>query len=357
MRPNFVYGITSIGDLRIVANPNKPKEHIVEAEGAPAVATPRFWQSFASKYGISQGIFNYYSHNEVLKRIAKRVPNDKVRYCIERYGPSRRRILAIGNPDEPLVEHDELADLLQQRKGRLSYVNGVLSSTHRPRSGDCACRIGGDVFRRRLEFEAPIDGFGQPRIYTSLLREVCSNGMIGYGRAFRSDVTLGTDATHSIRRAIDSYDDDKGYATLGRRFESAQTSWASLRECLLLTRKLKSSKLKREAKPITLARTLNRITGNLNEIYGLANLNALSVKRQRVLPSRCRVYDLMNFASEVATHHAAPSGARILQAFIGTLVSDEYDMEGTAEEVTDFNDFFVQAPETNVAPSVDAVSL
>jgi hypothetical protein len=25
--------------------------------------------------------------------------------------------------------------------------------------------------------------------------------------------------------------------------------------------------------------------------------------------------------------------------------------------VTDFNDFFVQAPETNVAPSVDAVSL
>jgi len=76
-------------------------------------------------------------------------------------------------------------------------------------------------------------------------------------------------------------------------------------------------------------------------LYGLANLDALSVKRQRVLPARCRVYDLLNFASEVATHHSTTEGNRSMQAFIGSVISDEYDMEGTAETVTDFADFLV----------------
>src|SRR5439155_23353354 len=34
-----------------------------------------------------------------------------------------------------------------------------------------------------------------------------------------------------------------------------------------------------------------------NRIYGVANLESLSVKRQRVLPTPCCVYDLSNFAS------------------------------------------------------------
>ena len=60
-----------------------------------------------------------------------------------------------------------------------------------------------------------------------------------------------------------------------------------------------------------------------------------------MLPARCRVYDLLNFASELATHHARPVASQALQAHIGTMVSDEYDMEGTAEKVSDFDDFFV----------------
>ena len=75
--------------------------------------------------------------------------------------------------------------------------------------------------------------------------------------------------------------------------------------------------------------------------YGLANLDALSAKRQRVLPSRCRVYDLLNFASEVATHHSTPAGSQSLQAFVGTTVADEFDLEGTASKGSEFADLFV----------------
>ena len=47
------------------------------------------------------------------------------------------------------------------------------------------------------------------------------------------------------------------------------------------------------------------------ELYRrLANVDTLSAKRQRTLPAACKVYDLLNFASEVATHHATESGNR-----------------------------------------------
>ena len=56
------------------------------------------------------------------------------------------------------------------------------------------------------------------------------------------------------------------------------------------------------------------------------------------------------FASEAATHHATGFGSRVLQAYIGALISDEFDMEDTADEATDFNDFFI-AGDAVVRPS------
>jgi hypothetical protein len=83
------------------------------------------------------------------------------------------------------------------------------------------------------------------------------------------------------------------------------------------------------------------MSGDLAQMYGLANLDSLTVKRQRTLPAACKVYELINFASETATHRANPAGARVLQAFLGELVSSEYDLEGTAEHFGDWQDFFI----------------
>jgi hypothetical protein len=47
--------------------------------------------------------------------------------------------------------------------------------------------------------------------------------------------------------------------------------------------------------------------------------------------------------NEIATHHSTAEGARAMQAYMGSLTSDEFDMEGTAETVTEFADFFVQS--------------
>jgi hypothetical protein len=192
--------------------------------------------------------------------------------------------------------------------------------------------------------ETPVDGYGNPRIYLSLLRLVCSNGMVGYAPTFRSEIRVGREVMYSIARALESYDNGEGYAALRQRFESAQTSWASVNEANKLYRALVKLRTAGSLTP-TVLNDFYQVTGNLNELYGLANLDALSVKRQRVLPARCRVYDLLNFTSELATHHADPWASRALQAHIGQLISDEYDMEGTAEKMRDFNDFFITSEE------------
>jgi hypothetical protein len=91
----------------------------------------------------------------------------------------------------------------------------------------------------------------------------------------------------------------------------------------------------------SLFRAFHEMTGDLTRIYGMANLDALSVKRQRTLPAACRLYDVLNFASELATHHTTEMGNRIVQAFIGDLISGEYDLEGTVDRFSDWRDFFI----------------
>jgi hypothetical protein len=85
----------------------------------------------------------------------------------------------------------------------------------------------------------------------------------------------------------------------------------------------------------------HRMTGDTSRLYGLANLDALSVKRQRTLPTKAKVYDLLNFASEIATHNADEYGSRSSQAWLGSLISGEFDLENSCAAFDSFQDFFL----------------
>jgi hypothetical protein len=354
---SFHYGMTSVKDIRIAATRHgagaKTTVTGLELAGEQVQPTRRFWRSFFNRFGVSDNVFRYFEPSEVFQRISARSADDMVRYCVERSDDGKSRLLAVSSPKRPVIDYDQVMSLIRRYDGQdVDYDGGIITSTHAPRSGDRTFNIGGDRFQHRFVMETPIDGFSHPKLYLSFLRLICSNGAIGYSQAFRSDVSLGKDIGHCIARALESYDNGDGYAALRQRFESAQKSWASVRECVQLYKMSMKLGEQCDLERDDLVRSLYRTTGNLNEIYGLANLDALSIKRQRILPARCRVYDLINFASETATHHATPAGNRAMQAFIGSLISDEYDMEGTAESVGDFNDFFMESP-TGPSPSVN----
>lgn len=309
--------------------------------------TKRFWRSFFQRFRISENVFRYFEPPEVFHRISSRAENQRVQFCIERPETGQPKLLAATTPGRPIIPFDEITKLVSDYEGTdVQYSNGQIISTHMPRSGGSQFSIGGDEFEHRFLMETPVDGFGHPKIHLSFLRLVCENGMVGYTKAFRSDISLGKDIRHCIVRALESYDNGEGYAALRQRFESAQSSWASIRECLDLYQSLSRVRLDDGRKPVKLLEDFRKMTGNLHMLYGLANLDAISTKRQRILPAKCRVYDLLNFASEVGTHYATTEGNRTMQAFVGGLISDEYDMEGTAETTEQFSDFFVHGKDT-----------
>ena len=354
MKWNIHYGHASVRDFRITEVRRTPSNKVLVerlmVHGQQLRPTRRFWRSFFSRFGIADNVFRYFEPDEVFRRISERASDDQLRYTFQRRKKPKGNtcsksvegeLLAVSPLTRQVMEPEELEGIAHRYGAtEMTYDEGIVTTTHRLQNGDRPFEIGGDRFQHRFVMETPIDGYSHPKIYLSFLREVCSNGMVGYAKAFRSDISLGKDIGYNISRALESYDNGDGYAALRQRFESSQQSWASVHECLALLRVLERLSGSVEAHQQRF-RKFTEMTGNLSEIYGLANLDALTSKRQRLLPAKCLIYDLLNFASELATHHVPEQDQRLLQGFVGTIISDEYDLEGTADVARDFSDFFL----------------
>ena len=382
----FDYTFCPVNDLQIVKgeDPKSGKEVVqhVLVQDEPIVPTQRFWTSMYSKFGITKSIFKYFTHAEVFDRISKTVPNDRLRICIERgqnsKGEAKNRLMAVSNPTAALVVYDELMDMLNKYKGQnVSYADGLVESTHTPRmGGEARFDVMGDMFENRFIMATPIDGYGMPNIYLSLLRLVCQNGMIGYAKTFRSSLALGKgsdDVSPMITRALDGFNSDDGYAAIRQRIDVSGRSWCSIAESQSLyhllvklhsagTLDVNDTSIKKGTQMADLLASDGRkrmmgadtigspiikawhsLTGDPCEHYGLANLDSLSVKRQQTLPVDCKMYDMINFATEAATHYATPKGSRQLQAWVGNRISKEFDMENTTDKFTEFADFLIDS--------------
>ncbi len=369
MSISFDYGIVPVKALSVTeAKDTKGKNFIktVNVGDQSFAPTKRFWQSIQMRFRFSDNIFKYFKPEEIFERISKVNANDKIRYCVEKTsnseGVQTRKMLGVTNPTRPIINYNTLENVLKDYQAKsINYANGYIRSTH-PLSDTSVqkIKIAGDTFEQQFVSDIPVDGFGKPSIYLSMLREVCSNGMVAYSPAFRSELSIGKkddNVEFSLRRALDSYNNEEGFQALTDRITSAHMSWASVNEALALqnvVQKLYTNKLLKldvlsignSSSGDAVMNGLYRCIGDLNQLYGLSNLDALSVKKQKTLPAKCKVIDLVNFATEIATHKAAPAGNRMLQAYAGTLLSNEYDLEGTAEKFTDHRDFFIANSDT-----------
>lgn len=364
----FDYAFSPVNHLVVQTEPDKrtgqPVVSNVLVNDEPLKPTERFWTSLYARFGFNGSVFKYFQHQEVFERIAQ-VETERLRLCIERDDETgHSRLLSVSSPTKPVVRSDELLGTLDRYEGQdVRYSDGIVESTHVPRAGTGTFNIAGDEFSNRFVMSVPIDGYGLPNVYLSLLRHVCTNGAVGYAKTFRSSLALGKgtdDVNYSIVRALEGFNNEEGFAALRERFDAAAKSWASVGEAQSLykhmIRMLAHNHVgwdgaaaggenlvvpNQEESGSPLIAALTRLTGDPSGIYGLANIDALSVKRQRTLPVKARVYDLLNFASEVATHHATEFGARSTQAWLGTLVSGEYDLEKSCDSFGDFQDFFM----------------
>lgn len=333
-------------------------------DGEPIIPSWRFWESLYSRFKLNRAFFKFFNYLEVFKRIADK-SDGTVRVCIEKKG-NDKRLLAVTGLNKPVVIYDDLLDILQafNLEGGIRYSKGIVSSRHAPMRNAGEFKIGGDKFSNRFEIHTPIDGYGQPNIYLSLLRWVCSNGAVGFANSFKTALSLGqgSDSIHfTLRRALESFTNEEGYALLRGRFETAQKSWASIREQQDLYRmilklqndnvlrknagtmnQLSADEIEKGGIGNALMKALDKVTGNPYDIYGISNPDLMSPKKQRSLPVECKVYDMINFATELATHHVSEDNSRQLQAWVGQMISGEFDLEDSCDQFDDWKSTFLQ---------------
>lgn len=325
------------------------KSIIIDDE--PIVPTGRFWNSLYARYNLNKSFFKYFTHSEVFERIVEKEAESSVRVTIERNkGTGDSRLLAATGLNRPVIIYDDLLEVLENfgiGQGSISYNNGVVVSTHEPRVGNTEYKISGDKFRNKFVMHAPIDGYGNPNFYLSLLRLICSNGMVGFAKAFQSTLKLGTGSDnirYTLQRALDGFTNEEGYANIRERFEVGAHSWASLREQQELYRILLGLQFDKKIdaqRAVDIRTKFDIMAGRPLELYH-QEAGLFSEKRMRTLPVECKVYDMINFATEVATHEVSAENAQKLHAWVGGLLSSEYDLEGSCDAFDDWRDFFLK---------------
>lgn len=339
--------------------------HVINAiivDGEPIKPSSRFWESFYARFGLNKSFFKFFSITEVFERVSQRSGVERLRICVER-AKDRSQLLAVSGFNKPAVIYDDFIDLVQKMGNpkKITYHNGVVLSTHKPNVAS-AFKIGSDVFSNEFVISAPVDGFGDPNIYLSMLRQVCSNGAIGFAPGFKTALSLGRgdeSVRFALKRAFESFSNDEGFAMMRDRFEKAQKSWASVAEqqdVYKLLLQLQGDKLLQESASSLsqatksdfesgvasgLIKTFHKITGDPYEIYHV-DPNVMSSRRQKHLPAQCTVYEMINFITELATHHVSEHNARKLQAWVGELLSHDYDLEGSCDAFDSWRELYFQ---------------
>jgi len=292
--------------------------------------------SFSSLHNLNRSVFDYFTFAETFKRIAE-VKGDPVRLTYEAPTDASQvgRLLSCTKITKPLLRLPQVSQLVDEFHGmNATYAGGVVNV-------DFECpfpmefHIGGDDFRTRFHLELPVDGFGLPAAYLAMLRLVCTNGLIGISRAFKTVFQLGREESGldmMLRRVMATFSNEEGFHSFRNRVEAATRSWASLHEAMLLRKTLTRALTESRRDPASCAAILERLDkacGDPLAFYGLTNTDEISARRARTIPVDATVYDLVNFASEAATHHLSQQTARNrLNAWTGSLITGEYDLEG-----------------------------
>ena len=319
------------------------------------IPTTRFMTSFCAIYGLSPSVFNYFSPDEVIERIVEvkgsgnESADQKVRIAVEK-SDHREVVLAVSRVNKPILTKNDIELILASSsvdESDIAYSTGIVTSIHKPRiGGDSKFTVMNDAFSGRFIVETPIDGYGTPAAYLTLMTIPNDGGSVvyitGYSKVFRSQVALGTeqgDAVDTMMRFLESFNNEEGFAAMRQRMMAAANSPASLDEFfsiyeIIIDDSMASLHVDANGnycKPFgsVVVDRLKKLCGSL-ETYGLVSYESLSKKKRRTIPTAGRLYDLLMFVAELASK-ANPQQARKLNEWTGRMLSNEYDLEGVLE--------------------------
>ena len=128
---------------------------------------------------------------------------------------------------------------------------------------------------------------------------------------------------------------------LQSRMGEAAGTKASVGEMMLLEGLIKRS-VANTRNQMLLRERLDEISGNPCVRYGVKDLANIGQKKRPLLPVGCSVADLLNFASELSTHHAEllkPEST--LHSFAGTVLAKGFDLEDLYPNASQTSRFYL----------------
>jgi len=307
------------------------KAHIKEV--GDVKVTERFMTSLAGLMGLGSSVFRYFKPDEVFDRVIKAAPrNTNIQITVDDKG----NLLAAISPGKETLGMKTFNEVMDATHPRgFTYHNGVVKLLYGV-DYNGGMTIGGEDFKKQFTMTIPLDGYGEAFSNLAFLRQVCENGMEILNTLFSSRVGLGTKGKRSapIINYVQNYNNDESFSVIEDRLVTAMSSPASLGEYARLLGALQlgaGDPVANKELDRAIYTTLTDIGGNPMSKYGLVSLDSLSDKKLMLLNTDCKVYDLIQLATEVSTHQYNKGDLmrrRVkLDKYVSDLLTNEYDME------------------------------
>ena len=296
----------------------------------------RFLTSLARKLKFSNNIYRYFSGEEVFTRIAERCPDIHFKVTVDRQD---RSMLGVVDEDKKILPPDIACRIFaaDKRITKVEYQNGLWEATMML---DETFMVDGDSpYRRALRIQYPVDGVSMPAIYLAVERQVCTNGATALVNQFKTEIEINDQAGTHLSRLLRSFSNENGFMALESRIQKAQETKASVNELMNIQSLLESQLTEAQFLP-RLKDHLEALAGDPCRNYGTTSLSNIPVKRRALLPVSCSVNDLLNFCSELSTHHREIlRSTNVLDTEIGRMLAAEFDLEDMYRNSRDARDF------------------
>ncbi|MBQ9335843.1 MAG: hypothetical protein IJS14_00920 [Lentisphaeria bacterium] len=302
----------------------------------------RFLTSLARKLKFSSNIFRYFSGEEVFTRIAERCPDIRFKVTVDRQENS---MLGVVDEDKKILPPDIACRIFadDKRISTIEYNNGLWEATMML---DETFTVNGDSsYRRALRIHYPVDGVSMPAIYLAVERQICTNGATALVNQFKTEIEINDQSGTHLSRLLRSFSNENGFMALESRIQKAQETKASVNELMTIQALLESQLTETQFLP-RLKDHLEAIAGDPCRNYGITSLTNIPHKRRALLPVSCSVNDLLNFCSELSTHHKEIlRSTNALDAEIGRMLASEFDLEDMYKNSRTARDFLLNGLE------------
>lgn len=319
---------------RLDADSNTLQGIIVDGERY-SIST-RFLKGLASRMKVPYTVFNLFTPLEVINRSADRNPDMEMRVTLDR---EKKVALGLVEDKGNTLPINSVVTYLRQdpRTQNIDYEDGVLKATLAMNDG---WDIPGDSeYKVQLSCQIPVDGMAQPEINLATYRLVCSNGAVAEESIFRSKMEIKDNSGLHFQRLLQSFSNKNGVEMLHQRLIDANATKASVAELMALDGILRRIVSDRHNQMLLREKLLD-LGDNPCARYGVTDLANIGEKKRSLLPVGCSVADLLNFASELGTHHRnllRETGS--LNAFHGRMLAKSFDLEDMYKNSVHARDF------------------